>query len=71
MAKKISKNNMLEVWKIDSLRHTLFLPLYLIFLLLLWHWNYHIAFWIFFGLGVLDYLAIVYKMNKTKRKLFE
>lgn len=71
MARKINRKDMLEVWNIDSLRYTISLPLYLIFLLLLWHWNYPTAFWIFLALIVIEYVIVIYQMNKTKIKLFK
>ena len=63
------KKTALEIWKIDSIRYTISFPLFLIFLVLLRHWNYNLAFWIFFGLIIIEYIAITYKMNKQKSKL--
>jgi len=62
----IDKKTKFDLWNIDSLRYTLALPIYLIFLLLLWHWNYITPFWIFLVLIVIEYLSITYKMNKNK-----
>lgn len=64
----MDKKTKLEMWNTDSLRYTLALPLYLIFLLLLWHWNYFTTFWIFSALIVIEYVSISYKMNKNKPK---
>ena len=62
----IEKRTRFDVWNTDSLRYTLALPLYLIFLVLLWHWNYYSAFYIFSVLIAIEYISIIYKMNKNK-----
>ncbi len=72
MAKtKVSKKTALELFKIDSLRYTIVLPLYLIFLVLLWHWNYLVAFWIFLVLIIIEFIGVIYKMNKKRKNLFK
>jgi len=56
---------------IDSLRYSLGLPLWAIFLVLLWQWNYRIPFWIFLGLVILEYITTTIKMTKLKKKFFK
>ena len=68
--KKLDKESAKREYLIDSLRYTITLPLLLVFLILLWHWDYTVAFWIFLVLIVIEYIAIIIKMNKTRRKLF-
>ncbi len=65
------KNKDIMTWNTDSLRFTLALPLYLIFLVLLWHWNYVVVFWIFLALMIVEYASVTYRLNKRKKNLFK
>lgn len=69
--KKFDKKTRLEFLKADSLRYTIIFPLYLIFLLLLWHWNYHTIFWIFLVFIAMEYIIINFKILKTAKTLLK
>lgn len=69
--KQFDKKTRLEFLKVDSLRYTIIFPLYLIFLLLLWHWNYRTTFWIFLVFIAFEYITITFKINKTARTLLK
>lgn len=68
--KKLSNDDAKKEYLVDSLRYSISFPLLLILLVLLWHWNYPVAFWIFFGLIILESFSIVIKMNKRHKMLF-
>jgi len=71
MAKnKLVSEDTKKEYLIDSLRYSITLPLFLIFLVLLWHWNYKLAFWIFLVLIIVEYAGIIIKMNKLRKRLF-
>jgi len=57
MNKVVDEKNALELFKTQIISGAISFSALGIFLLLLWHWQYHTAFWIFFGLGVLGYIC--------------
>jgi|GEM_PF-2475323 len=72
MSKLISKENALELFKTQIISGSISFSVLGIFLLLLWHWQYHTAFWIFLGLGILGYtfhLFFVHALSKLIYKI--
>ncbi len=72
MAKSpLIKDDTRKEYLIDSLRYSLGLPLWAIFLFLLWNGGYKLVFWIFSGLIIIEYISVTIKMNKIKKRLLK
>jgi hypothetical protein len=60
----VNRKIALELFKIFSIAGSISFSVFLVFLVLLWHWQYYFVFKIAVAIGIIDYFMYAYLISK-------